>query len=464
MTFIVRTMTAPCEDKELISSIITHLANNGYDPLIVLAKQQFLGVFGKNVTREAILQDLQPGSPVPTFDSDHVLRLSSVIYNADQGLLSGDLFCSPYGNGFLYVRLARSQHFSITITLDGKPVPPPLQLEIGYLGDKVEVECLSNFAELVAETLTNQGKNVQWSLVRPSNSLFNDLLHSDEAQFVTADTISKEDAELAGKLEDQVTREVAIAVKRAGGMLVEDVGKKVAKQEDADKAIEELVQANLITREFVIICRQTSKQINRITSRDAIVKMTEAGILCACGSPIEDERVEELFLPTLVLEKLLKQSYWNTARLVYILRQLGVEDNCILLNLHEGPEEVDAFVDMDGAFLMFELKDDEFSMGHAYRFGSRIGLYQPDYAIIVSTKGVAPEVKIHFAKIKPQSILVYIDKMSQLTSSLENILKDVYSKRAVQVLADLDSVTIPLLPVLASKIGFRLTNRQEIIV
>lgn len=87
MTFIVRTMTAPCEDKELISSIITHLANNGYDPLIVLAKQQFLGVFGKNVTREAILQDLQPGSPVPTFDSDHVLRLSSVIYNADQGLL-----------------------------------------------------------------------------------------------------------------------------------------------------------------------------------------------------------------------------------------------------------------------------------------------------------------------------------------------------------------------------------------
>lgn len=343
-------------------------------------------------------------------------------------------------------------------------MPPPLQLEIGYLGDKVEVECLSNFAELVAETLTNQGKNVQWSLVRPSNSLFNDLLHSDEAQFVTADTISKEDAELAGKLEDQVTREVAIAVKRAGGMLVEDVGKKVAKQEDADKAIEELVQANLITREFVIICRQTSKQINRITSRDAIVKMTEAGILCACGSPIEDERVEELFLPTLVLEKLLKQSYWNTARLVYILRQLGVEDNCILLNLHEGPEEVDAFVDMDGAFLMFELKDDEFSMGHAYRFGSRIGLYKPDYAIIVSTKGVAPEVKNHFAKIKPQSILVYIDKMSQLTSSLENILKDVYSKRAVQVLADLDSVTIPLLPVLASKIGFRLTNRQEIIV
>lgn len=161
---------------------------------------------------------------------------------------------------------------------------------------------------------------------------------------------------------------------------------------------------------------------------------------------------------------MLKQSYWTTARLVYILRQLGVQDNCILLNLQEGPEEVDAFVDMDGAFLMLELKDDEFSMGHAYRFGSRIGLYKPDYAIIVSTKGVAPEVKTHFAKVNPQSTLVYVDRMSQLASSLEDVLKDVHSKRAVQVLADLDSVTIPLLPVLASKIGFRLSKRREIIV
>ena len=201
-----------------------------------------------------------------------------------------------------------------------------------------------------------------------------------------------------------------------------------------------------------------------MTSRDAIDKMTEAGVLCSCGSPIADERIEELFLPTPVLDKLLKQSYWTTARLVYILRQLGIHDNSILLNLHDGPEEVDSFIDMDGAFLMLELKDGEFSMGHAYKFGSRIGLYNPHYAIIVSTKGVAPEVKNHFAKAKPQSTLVYVDKMSQLTSSLEDILKDVHSKRAVQVLADLDSVTIPLLPVLAAKIGFRLSNRQEIIV
>ena len=133
-------------------------------------------------------------------------------------------------------------------------MPPPLQLEIGYLGDKVEVECLSNFAELVAETLTNQGKNVQWSLVRPSNSLFNDLLHSDEAQFVTADTISKEDAELAGKLEDQVTREVAIAVKRAGGMLVED-GRAIS----AYSSIREIAKTELLEHRETCLHSQATR-------------------------------------------------------------------------------------------------------------------------------------------------------------------------------------------------------------
>jgi hypothetical protein len=53
--------------------------------------------------------------------------------------------------------------------------------------------------------------------------------------------------------------------------------------------------------------------------------------------------------------------------------------------------------------MMYELKDNEFSMGHAYPFGGRIGLYKPDIALIVSTKGVAPEVKEYFNRVKPNS-------------------------------------------------------------
>src|SRR5689334_6283998 len=124
MAFIVNTMTTPCKDKESIISIMIHLASNGYNPLITHAKQQFLSTFGKKVSRETLLQELQPGSPIHTFTFENVWRSSFAIYNAGQGLLSGDLFYSPQGNGFLYVRLASS----------------PLQIEIGYLGDRIEVE------------------------------------------------------------------------------------------------------------------------------------------------------------------------------------------------------------------------------------------------------------------------------------------------------------------------------------
>ena len=48
------------------------------------------------------------------------------------------------------------------------------------------------------------------------------------------------------------------------------------------------------------------------------------------------------------------------------LEKLGIPRDRILLNLQEGAEEIDSFVDVDGSLLMFELKDSEFSMGHAY--------------------------------------------------------------------------------------------------
>jgi hypothetical protein len=455
-------MTAPCENKNLMIDILIHLTNSGYVPMIAQAKQQFLSVFGKIDSIETILQELRPESPTVTSASDNASKMSSAILDGKQGLLNGDIFCSPLSKGLLFIRLERAGGMSITFTGDkGSTFTLSYKFTIGYFGNREEVDCLNDFAKLITEVLKNRGSKIKWSLEHSSSSLFDDLLHNDEAQFVSAETVSIEDTKLADKLENQDTREVAIAIKRAGGMLVDDVNKKVNKQEDANKIIERLVQTNLITREFVVICRKTSHQTNRMSTRDAIDRMAEIGVTCSCGAPIIDERIEELFLPTPKLEKMLKQSYWSTARLVHIFRQLGVQDNRILLNLQDGPEEIDAFVDLEGSLLMIELKDDVFSMGHAYKFGSRIGLYKPAYAIIVSTKGVAPEVKNYFGKVKPESNLVYVDKMSQLLSFLEDIMEEIQARKAIRALADLDFVKISLLPILLAKFGFEWSNSES---
>ncbi len=145
-----------------------------------------------------------------------------------------------------------------------------------------------------------------------------------------------------------------------------------------------------------------------------------------------------------------------------VLRRLGVPDDRILLNLHDGPEEIDAFVDMDGTLLMIELKDNEFSMGHAYPFGGRIGLYKPDYAIIVATRGVASDVKDYFETVKPQSTIIYIDRLNQLASSLEVIMKTIRTQRAEEVLTNFELVDIQIPSLLASKIDLKLPGKRSI--
>jgi hypothetical protein len=192
-------------------------------------------------------------------------------------------------------------------------------------------------------------------------------------------------------------------------MLASDLTRKTGIQpEQIQTAIEHLTKADLLAKEYVIICKKTSNQVNRVDNRETIDRMTELGVLCSCGNPIGQERIEELFSPTHTMQKMLDQSFWMTARLVRLLTESSIPEERILLNLQEGAEEIDAFVDLEGTLLMFELKDNEFSMGHAYPFGGRIGLYKPDIAVIVSTKGVAPEVKDYFKRVKPAAQVVYL--------------------------------------------------------
>jgi hypothetical protein len=95
-------------------------------------------------------------------------------------------------------------------------------------------------------------------------------------------------------------------------MLAADFSRKIRIQGKEESISNELIKEGLLSKEYVIICRQTSNQINRVKSRDVIENMREMGILCSCGRIISSERIEELFSPTPALQKMLDQGYWTT--------------------------------------------------------------------------------------------------------------------------------------------------------
>ena len=77
---------------------------------------------------------------------------------------------------------------------------------------------------------------------------------------------------------------------------------------------------------------------------------------------------------------------------------------------------------------MFELKDSEFGLGHAYPFNGRIGLFQPDRALIVSTQGISSEVKDYFKKVKLSVEIIFIENLDELQEKLEKVIDEIQSE------------------------------------
>jgi hypothetical protein len=460
MTLLVRRKTSPGSTKIPISLIIAHLMDKGYNPLIAKAKQQFLNTFDESIQIKDVVDSIEKEYSSKSQSSIRRRVIYGRSYTEEtMQPIAGEIFFSSDGNGLLYVLLSEFSQRRLMESESG-------QIEVGYIGDEEKVVCLDHFIDLISEVLSSQSQALEWSQYKPPNPPFLELSGNKETEFVSADTISDEEIQLAVKLDDQTTREIAVIVRRSGGILEADLSRKdVAKPIEIKKNIEKLVQAQLLGREYVVICRKTSNQINRVKSTDAIKKMTEAGVLCSCGTPISEERIEELITPTNLLQKMLDQSYWTTVRLVDTLRNLGISNDQILLNLHEGAEEIDAFVDVDGTLCMFELKDNEFSMGHAYPFGGRIGLYKPDYAIIVSTKDISSDVKDYFKRVKPKSEIVYISKLKHLSSSMSQVISQVRSKKALQIIDSFGWMATTEIPFsyIAQKIGIQARGVIQVI-
>lgn len=454
MSLIIESQATPyTADPNIVVEIIDHLSVTGYEPLITRAKRKFAEVFG-TYSPNPLPKDTTPESLIEwTYRRTLYLRYRETY----RFPIAGDLFYTPDTKAMLYVGLTAPNPNFIRPTT--KETQKLIQLEIGLIGDESNRDTFLGMLKIVADYLTTRGIETTWNPVKPVSLTFNELRQNENNKFTLASSITTQELELADQLEKTATRDLALVIRRSGGILASDLTKKTnTNTEQTQDSIRQLNQAGLVTQEYVIICKKTSNQLNRIDLKEKIDKMTDLNILCSCGNQIKEERIEELFSPTPILKRMLDQSFWMTARLVKLLKGHNIPDECILLNLQEGAEEIDAFVDLEGTLLMFELKDSEFSMGHAYPFSGRIGLNKPSTAIIISTKGIAPEVKEYLKRVTPTVEIFYIENMDEFNSNLERLIIQTRSARAYDLISQFEpmaNLELPVTQMIAKQIGIR---------
>jgi hypothetical protein len=259
----------------------------------------------------------------------------------------------------------------------------------------------------------------------------------------SAEPPSEEQKAAARLLSDKQLRTLAIAVKSSGGLLLGDVAKQVPAEfrASADDLVARLQESKLVDTEIVVICRKTSAQVARAASRELLEQAAGAGIACACGLPLKDERVEEALTITETGRELLDGSRWMSVVVVDELLQIGIPLEAILLEQQAGGDEMDCFADISGELALFELKDKEFSLGNAYSFGAKIGIARPDHPVIVTTEYVGNDAKEHFQRAEmsvrrrptafgdedDQPTIVYVEGIENLRQSLRTLTSEVYA-------------------------------------
>ncbi|UHA72170.1 hypothetical protein [Paenibacillus sp. 481] len=281
----------------------------------------------------------------------------------------------------------------------------------------------------------------QWEEYRRISKTFDEL-----SKTYTAPLFSKEEYYIANSLYDPSLLNILMSIKSSGGLLRRDVLTKFERILDINLFIEKLIDLKLLRSEYVVLCKKTSEQINKAPVKESINLMGEHGIRCSrCNRLITDETVEEYLAVTDTANGMLDGSKWMTINLVETLINLGISEQDILVNITQGPEEIDAIVSIGDEIVLFELKDSQFSLGHAYAFQSRLGIYEAETGVIWATKGVAPEVKEHFNKVKPDAEICYIENIVSLVPSLVTIIEKITWAILERELSSLSSTGIIIL-------------------
>jgi hypothetical protein len=331
-------------------------------------------------------------------------------------------------------------------------------LEAGAVTRSGESGVLRAICEAASRVLRSEsGGGNGWSPLAWSNKKFDDLLAQGAFQQAA---FSQGQTSASTLLLSKDLWKLTAAVKASGGMLI----KTFQQMGGTDTQVAELESAGLLRKEHVLICRATSALLNRFPAKDVLGVLDNQGVRCAsCGRPLSEERADEMLVQTDLARDLLDHSRWMAILFVEAVKKLGVPEGRILLEFQDGGEEVDAFVDVDGDLLMAELKDKEFSMGHAYPLSGRIAMYHPDHVLIVARDGVAPEVKNYFARIKPEARLAYVEDLGQLDAELESAANAIRSAKALTLLEYFDPLTLGsgIARLVVSKLGLPVEKRRR---
>ena len=192
----------------------------------------------------------------------------------------------------------------------------------------------------------------------------------------------------------------------------------------------------VVSRQLDVVCKSCAQVMARVPDRDALANLVDKGMSCAkCKTRVSRRCFEPCFFVESSAGQLLDGSKWMGLLVREALQECGISSSLVRTEVIDGPNELDLVANLDGELLFMELKDNRFSIGHAYSFVGKCSQYNPDYSLIVASNGVDADVKDYVSNTGVKAH--YLESLDSLDTGLQSLLSEHYANRLTRLVSSI---------------------------
>lgn len=351
----------------------------------------------------------------------------------------------------------------------------PAFLEVGLAyrpgGEKIRTDYLKRIRTAAGEVMGQEiGTPSSWPVLAPIGSHnFEAIRKSRQA----SPEASPEESQAMAAFTTPEIRALIRDLERVGSLTVSDLPKILGEAQGAAVAgrLGELRSLGLIQSEYVIVCSRTGNAVLRTDDPNKLSKMAPDWMKCACGRALNEERVDQVIMPTERSAELNDRSKWMTTLALSALPRIGIGRDSVIV---EGtPTATDIVLDLSGDLVLVVLKDREFNLADAYAFNAKVTRIKASEGVIVANEGmsgdarkmVQEELGPQRARISDPFRVTYVEGLQNLEHELGRVVerrRRQYFLRAIGDLATIQGLNIGQLALAKVEAGGR-TGKDAVV-
>lgn len=213
---------------------------------------------------------------------------------------------------------------------------------------------------------------------------------------------------------------------------------------EQESVVSRLAGAGLVRREVQVSCRKDGRSLFRLPSPDALTIVTASNAVCSeCGTPIADERAEELVTPTQLASSMLKDGAWLSNSLRSILKELGVPEREVA-SRPAADGEAQLLVNICGESFFFVLRDGDFNAAHARRALDADADTHAQHVVVLATGKIHEDARARLreharrrSRTGGETEVVFVEGLdaapTELRRSIERVSQDALTRELYEL-------------------------------